>query len=520
MGETTVFTGGAIRTMDAARPTASALVVDGDRIAAVGEPGVATRFPGARRIDLAGRTVVPGFIDAHTHLCLEALHPRWADARHVTDAAGLAARLQAQAEAEPHTDWVRAVGWSDLDGGFTPTRADLDAAGIDRPVIVVHYSYHQAVVSSAGLDRLGIGRSTADPEGGMVARDRDGRPTGLLVERAFSEAHRQSMEAYRDPDRWADLIVEAGRRLWRDGVTAVHDAACPPSAEAVYGALARSGRLPVGVVMMPHGEALLGPLDATRLDGPVTGEGDEWLRVGPVKLFADGGTQPGLSGSVAGRHFSTGIVFDGLASEVDLVVERGFRVAVHAIGNRGVGAALDAFAGAARSRPDDEHRFRVEHATLVGTGQVARMAALGVVGVVQPGFLHHMGGAVDGFELEDATWMAFADLAAAGVPVAASSDSPCAFSAPLLTSARGTTRLTSKGTVLGPEQSLPYDRWLHAYTVGAAFAGGQEGERGRLAPGLRADLVLLAGPLDAEQPPSVSETWIGGRRVHGPPSSI
>jgi predicted amidohydrolase YtcJ len=155
----------------------------------------------------------------------------------------------------------------------------------------------------------------------------------------------------------------------------------------------------------------------------------------------------------------------------------------------------------------------MEHATLLSRPQAARLCELGAVAVVQPGFLHHMGGAVEGFNLEDTTWMPFADLAQAGVVLAGSSDTPCAFREPLLTSARGVTRRTAKGTVLDPSQSLPYETWLRAYTAGAAFAGGQEYERGRLAPGLLADLVVLDGQLDPEHPPTVSETWVAGERV-------
>jgi predicted amidohydrolase YtcJ len=377
---------------------------------------------------------------------------------------------------------------------------------------MVHYSYHQCVVSSAGLDALGISETTPDPPGGEFGRT-GGVLNGLLVERAFSAAHARSMEPYRDPDRWSDLVVAAARRLLADGITCVHDAACPPSAEALYQDLVRSRRLPVGVVMMPHAEELLSPLDASRLDGPTTGEGDARLRVGAVKLFADGGVLPAIEGHTHGHEVSLGCVFDGLDEQVTRVVERGFRVAVHAIGNRGVETALDAFIAAARARVDDDHRFRIEHATLLNKAQARRLAEVGAVAVVQPGFVHHMGGAVDGFELDNATWMPFADLADAGVPLAGSSDSPCAFQAPLLTSARGVTRVTSKGSVIGADQSMPYEAWLHAYTAGAAFAGGQEDERGKLAPGFQADLVLLRGALDAERPPQVDETWVAGERV-------
>ena len=506
-----------ILTMDPTHPEAEVVVIDGERILDVGERDLVRRYPHATLVDFGGATVVPGFIDAHYHLCLDALHPRWADLRSVNDSQGLVEAVVAQAAAEPEADWVRGVGWSDLESGYQPTCQDLDAAGLERPVIAVHYSYHQCVVSSAGLDALGISAATPDPPGGSIGRFADGSPNGLLVERAFSQAQARSMAPYLDPDRWADLIVAAARRLVAEGITCVHDAACPPSAENVYRDLVRAGRLPLGVVAMPHPAALLAPLDESRLEGAVTGEGDHHLAVGPIKLFADGGVLPAITGTWHGQKMSMGLVFEGLADQVRTVVERGFRVAVHAIGNAGVASALEAFEAAAQARPDTDHRFRIEHASLLQGSQANRMADLGVVGVVQPGFLHHMGGAVEGFTPDDMTWMAFGDLQSAGVVLAASSDAPCAFSAPVLTSARGTTRLTSKGTVLNPEQSVPYESWLRAYTEGAAYAGGQESMRGRIARGFVADLVALEGPLDAAHPPTVAETWAAGRQVYGAP---
>jgi predicted amidohydrolase YtcJ len=500
--------------MDHQRATVDTVVVEGEKIVAVGSADLLAQFPRARIVDTSGRHVIPGLIDAHTHLCIAALHPRWADLSAVRDSGHLREVLRGQAEAEQDADWVRGVGWSDLVGGYSPSRHDLDELGIDRPIIVVHYSYHQAVVSSAGLDALGITEGVADPPGGAYGRDADGRLNGLLVERAFSVAHERSMEPYRDPDRWGECIEAACRALLAEGVTCVHDAACPPSAERVYRELASAGRLPLSVLMMPHGEALLGPLVPARLDGPATGEGDARLRVGPVKLFADGGVLPAIEGHWGGHPLTMGMVFEDLGPQVAHAVERGFRIAVHALGNRGADATLDAFESVSRRRPDDDHRWRLEHATLLGPTQVERMAELGVVAVVQPGFLHHMGGAVDGFELDEATWLPFGTLDRGGVPLAGSSDLPCAFNEPLLTSASGVTRLTSKGTVLDAGQSLPYETWLRAYTAGAAYAGGQEHERGSIKPGLQADLVVLEGELDADRPPKVVETWVAGQRVH------
>ena len=510
----TVFTGGPVLTMDGTG-SAEVVVVDGADIAAVGPRGLETRYPDATVVDLAGRTLVPGFIDAHADLSIAVLHPRWADLSTVRDGDTLRAALLAQAAAEPDVEWVRGVGWTDLDGGFTPTRADLDAArprpaGLRGPL-----QLPPVRGLLGGPRRAGHLDDDTRPAGWGDRRGPDGRPNGLLVERAFSAAHAASIAPYRDPDRWGEHVERAGRALLADGVTCVHDAACPPSAERLYADLARGDRLHVSILTMPHAEALLSPLDRARLDGPVTGEGDRRLRVGPVKLFADGGTLPAIDGHVHGHHITMGEVFADLATEVGTVVDRGFRVAVHAIGNRGARSALDAFTAAARADGDDDHRFRLEHATLLGREQAREMATLGVVGVVQPGFVHHMGGAVDGFVLDEVTWMPFVDLAAAGVTLAASSDSPCAFAEPLLTSAGGVTRLTAKGTISSPEQSLPYETWLHAYTAGAAYAGGQEHERGRIAPGLVADLVVLDGALDARNPPTVAETWVDGVRVFG-----
>jgi hypothetical protein len=509
----TIFSGGPILTMDGSQRDPALVAIEDDRIVAVGDAGLSDRYPDARRVDLDRRTLAPGFIDAHNHLCIAALHPRWADLSEARTPDALRSALRPQADAEPEAAWVRGIGWSDLDDGWTPTRQDLDALGLDRPVIAVHYSYHQCVVSSAGLDALGLSNATHDPPGGSLGRADDGALNGVLYERAFSDAHERSMAPYRDPDRWADHIVTAAHGLLREGIVSVHDAACPPSAERVYRTLARDHKLPISMVLMPHGEALLGPLDASRLDGPPTGDGDERLRVGPVKLFADGGVLPAIEGHIKGHPISLGLVFDDLEAEVRSVVERGFGIAVHAIGNRGAEATLDAFAAATRIRLDDEVLFRIEHATLLSRDQTRRMAQLGVTAVVQPGFLHHMGGAVDGFQLDEANWMPFGELAEAGVVVAGSSDAPCAFHEPLLTAARGVTRITSKGTVLDASQSLPYGAWLRAYTVDAARAGGQENDRGRLVPGLQADLVVLEGALDPLHPPKVSETWIAGERV-------
>ncbi|HYA69510.1 MAG TPA: amidohydrolase, partial [Acidimicrobiales bacterium] len=464
--------------------------------------------------DLGGRILCPGFIDAHHHLSFAALQPRWADLLGVASVEELGARLRAHASREPETPWIRGAGWSDLVTGFVPHRRDLDDLGLDRPVVVAHFSLHQAVVDSRGLDVLGLGPSSPDPPGGTIGRDFDGTLNGLVIERAWSAAHARSLAPYADPERWADHIEATARHLLRDGITAVHDAACPPQAETAYRSLAAAGRLPVSVLVMPHPVAVLGGPDAERLEGPPTGEGDALVRVGAIKLFADGGILPAIDVHLGGEPLRVGSLFPDLGRDTELVASRGFRVAVHAIGNAGLDSALDAFEVVARRHGGLDHRFRVEHACLASTPQLARLAALGGVAVVQPGFLDHLGRAVEGVTFDDARWLPFADIERSGAVTAASSDAPCTFHQPLLTSSQGASRRTGSGAVLDPGQVVGFEDWLRAYTVAAAYAGGQESERGALAPGLRADLVVLDGDLDPDHPPSVAETWVAGRLVY------
>src|SRR5262249_42223925 len=154
---------------------------------------------------------------------------------------------------------------------------------------------------------------------------------------------------------------------------------------------------------------------------------------GAVKLFADGGAEPALDVTMAGTRIALGITLPGLEEDVATLAERGFAVAVHAIGNVGLAGALRALRAARAARGGADLRLRVEQATLAGRAQMAEMAALGVIGVVQPGFVDHIGAAVDGVRFDDDVWLPFGDLARAGVRLAASSDDPCAFHQPLLT---------------------------------------------------------------------------------------
>lgn len=506
---TVAFHGGRILPMDPATNVPEAVVVTGDRIVAVGDRAILRHHPDAQFVDLAGGTLLPGFIDAHNHVSLAALHPRWADLSLAGDVAGLRSVLRRHAHDEPDVGWVRGAGW-ELNGPLALTRHDLDALGLDRPVIAAHFSFHQCVVSTLGLDALGITRATPDPPGGEIERDRQGDATGMLRERAWSHAHAASLAAYAEPGLWDDLIVARMHALLANGVTAVHDAACAPAAEAAYRRLRGAGRMPLSVLTMPHPTEVFDGPDHARLDGPPTGEGDAWLRVGPVKLFADGGSHPHIDARSGGRRITEGYAFPDIGNDARRASDRGFDVATHAMGNAGLQRTLAAYRRLRRHRPDDDRLLRVEHATLATPAEIREMADLGVVAVVQPGFVETVGRRVGHLRFDDARWMAFADMADAGITVAASSDHPSGPAAPLRTSRLAVADSAPADLPIGSHQPLPLDEWLRAWTVGAAAAGGQRHERGSISPGKRADLVVLDG--DPEDPATrVAQTWVAGR---------
>jgi predicted amidohydrolase YtcJ len=261
------FVGGRIVTMDPWHPAPAVVVIDQGRIAAAGDRSLLDAYPSASIQDLGERTLLPGFVDAHNHLSLAALHPLWADVSRVRDMDGLRAALREQAAREPEARWIRGAGWNETSSGLLLDRLDLDALGLDRPVLVAHYTLHQCAVSSAGLDTLGIGRTTGDPPGGVIGREAGGAPSGLLIERAWSDAHARSVAAYHNPQRWAELFAARANQLLREGITCVHDAACSPSAEATYRRMAQAGSLPISVLMMPHAEALLRGVAGVRRHG-------------------------------------------------------------------------------------------------------------------------------------------------------------------------------------------------------------------------------------------------------------
>lgn len=513
------FTGGRIFTMDSEQKHAETVVINGGCIAAVGDKSILKSFPNAKIHDLKGRVLLPAFIDSHNHLSsFGCFFPTWTNLIGLTEKESILEEIQLQARKKPGKGWIVGFGWFDAKiGGFDLTKNDLDEISSDRPVLLIQATFHQSVVNSRALELVGITHSTPDPRCGIILRESDGMPTGVLVECAQVPVFRLVMEA--DTGTLANLIEARAKELLKFGITAVHDPGVTPAAEVAYQKLHDEGRLPVSVLMMPHGETILDNQLGYRLHGPVTGVGDERLRVGPVKLFADGATAETVAFSlkIGGQTINSGNYRDDFEEMLFAATEKGFRVCVHSFGNATTDAVLTAFENAVTRAPAGfEMRPRLEHVTLISTSQIKRLAAMGGCACIQPQFLSRAQNTKQ-VVLDDGKWYAYGDLVKGGVTVASGSDNPGGFMDardPIEGSVMGSTMSDGAGNVIFPDQVLPFEQWLWMYTAGGAYAGGQEKERGMLKKGMVADLVVLEGNLDPKNPPVVSETWVAGKKVY------
>lgn len=525
---------GNVITMNPQQPRAEAIAIAGERIAAVGPTAElrAGATAGTNVIDLRGRTVCPGFIDAHCHFSIAALEPVSVDC-HLSSVAAIVAAVRAAAGALQPGQWLRGYGYDEmlLAERRHPTRQELDAVCPNNPLLLLHWSVHRCVANTAALELAGIGRQTPDPSGGLIQRDPHGEPTGLLYESASNALVRLAAAAYAEQlgERMTDLI-EQHARLWLSrGVTAVHDAATTPAASAHFQAALDAGKLPLRIYQMVLGaEIFRAPLE--RLDGATaTGPAAARLRIGPLKLFVDGGGNSlALSYPTNGGLRRLGILFYGQDELNDLVLRahrQGLQVAGHTAGNEGIAAALAAYRHALRVAPKADHRFRLEHASCMTDALLREAGELGVVVAVQPTATYHLGDQwlASAIPASAIRYLPLRSLLAQGLVVAGSSDYPCFAPEPLRAMSFAATRRTARGAVVGPEEAISVAEALTLYTSGAAYASFSEHEEGSLEPGKLANmLVLSADPLrtdlDELEQIAVEQTWLAGEVAYQRPA--
>ncbi len=504
-----ILENGLVRTMDAVLPVARALAIAGDRVA--GGVGVhETALPTPDVVDLGGRCVVPGFTDSHVHF------PTWSLGQRdlgLDGAATLAEALERVRGASEHAGWIRGHGWRSADWEAEPTKEALDEVAGGTPAALWAKDLHSLWLNSAAL---ALAEGDLEVEGGVVERDEQGEPTGVLREEAawrFRERFPSVPE-----DEWVE-VVRAGVKLAHSrGVTAVHDKDGWIGAPEIFQRLAERDGLSLRIWQslpwrkLPELEAL----------GLRSRFGNEFLRLGYLKVFMDGtlGSQTAWMLDGSGVRITSG---EELAEIVRNGARAGWPVGVHAIGDRANREALDAFEATKDEWQPRGLRPRIEHAQCLAPEDLPRFAALGVACSVQ--FSH----APSDRDLAERFWpdlldgaYAFRSLLESGAVVANGSDAPIEELDPLAGIRAAVTRTIDERPGWRMQEALTAEEALHATTVAPAWLAGDERTRGKLVPGYLADLAVLSGdpiecPPDELESVEVVATMVGGRWVHNPP---
>jgi hypothetical protein len=530
-----IFKNGNILTAAQARPKAGALAVRCGRIHRVGEGNDVERLAGpqTRVFDLKGQTLVPGFIDTHNHFCVYALLTGQADCR---PAAGcvkgedVIAALKAQAAKTPAGKWIMGWGYASylLDDKKDLTRLDLDRASKKHPICLVHVSVHGAVVNSLALKKLGFTKKSPNPPGGIIGRDEKGEPNGILSESAFMgplffqtpSIYAQMMADYDEAGR-VELLARCAARFHRWGIVGAHDPFVDPLTLKTYQVAERTGSFPFRL----YAYILNQWADPFLKTGIGRGFGSEWVKIGAVKIFLDGGmssrtaavSKPYVYPPGAGRGI---LNYDqkGINREIEKFNAAGWQISVHAQGDRALGMLLKAFERAID--PGNPLRHHIVHAGNLTSSQIDRVRQINLYIASQANFFSLLGdGFLEAYGPERSRELyRFRTLLEKGIRLGFSSDAPVAEPNPLIGLRDAILRRTASGKDFCPDERLTAEQALALYTREAAYFSFEEKERGTLEEGKRADFTVLDRDptmIATEEIPNcrVKMTVVGGRVV-------
>jgi predicted amidohydrolase YtcJ len=508
------------------RPPATAIAVKDGRVAVVGGDADVQSLigPSTRVVDLHGRLVVPGFNDAHVHFLSGGFGLLSVDLRDARDEQDFVRRIAEHARTLPKGTWIQEGNWDHeaWPSRTLPTRQLIDAATPDHPVFVQRLDGHMALANSLALRLAGVTSASRDPEGGTIVRDAAGEPTGILKDNAAE------LVTHAIPEPSREMNLRAARAALKEaarfGVTTIQDNSSV-DALRTYQDLRERGELTARFYVWRYISARE-PLEKA---GLTTGLGDEWIRLGALKILSDGSMGSGTAAffdPYTDDPRTSGLLLYPVPELERLIREAdaaGFQLAVHAIGDRANSLVLDAFEKAAAANPPRERRFRIEHAQVVRKADLARYKRLGVIASIQPSH-----------GIDDMRWAErrigkdrardsynVRSFIAAGIPVAFGTDWFVEPLDPRLGLYAAVTREFPEGGPAGgwlPEEKIGLEEALDLYTRGSAYAELAEKEKGTLAPGLLADLVVFAADLFRIPPRQilttpVDFTVVGGRVV-------
>ncbi len=515
-----------IFTVDPVLPHAQAVAIADGRFLAVGSNKEirAGSKPGTRQLDIGGHTIVPGFIDAHTHPADSGLqHLKRVDC----DLRSIAAIVNAIKERAARTspgEWVLGFKYDDTktSDGRKLTREDLDAAAPDHPVFVEHRGGHTAYVNSPALRRVNVNESVVDPPGGKFDRDpATGRLNGGLVETATA-AFRKALPSNFTRAERREGVKLISRMMVRTGITSAHDADGTPDDLLAYQDARESGELSLRVYCF-IGAAFLDRMIAAGLR---TGLGDDRLRLGGIKLYCDGSISERtarLTVPYVGRPKDYGLF---LGSEEELYAtalkahQAGWQLGTHANGDAGIDRILGIYERLQRELPRRDPRYRLEHCTVVNPALIARMRALNAIPTPFSTYVYYHGEKMREYGAERLNWMfAVKSFVDAGIRVTQASDYPPGPFEPMMALQSEVTRTDSHGTLWGPRQRVTVGEALRVGTINGAYASFEENTKGSISAGKLADLVVLARDPLRVDPMSlinipIERTMVGGRWVY------
>ncbi|HSL45994.1 MAG TPA: amidohydrolase [Anaerolineales bacterium] len=515
-----------VYTQDSSHPTGSAIFIDRERIVAVGESNnFLTQYSNAEKQDMKGRVILPGLTDAHLHLKNYALSLQKVDCETDTKEECLR-RVEERAKGAKPGEWILGHGWNQNVWGVWPTASELDTIAPNNPVYLTAKSLHASWANTAALKLANVTAQTADPQNGQIQRDPAGNATGILLETAMEVVG----NLVPDPTipEIANAMEKAQSILWKMGLTGLHDFDRRDSFMALQ-QLHAQGRLKMRVLKNLPVELL----DQAYELGLRAGFGDDWLRIGSIKVFMDGALGPHTAAMFQpyiGEDDNRGILnMDGeeLFEHGRKAAQVGLGLTVHAIGDRANHEVLDAYEQL-RTYEKENHlpalRHRIEHVQVIHPDDAARLGQLNVIASMQP--IH----ATSDMLMADAFWGERSRLAYAwktqlenGARLALGSDAPVESPNPFLGLHAAVTRRRADGSpsVEGwyPEQKLTMDEAWEGFTLGPAYASNMENRLGRLAPNYLADLIVLdADPFtcDADDLLTMqsSATMVGGEWVY------
>lgn len=525
-----------VRTVDDRDSVAEAVLMRGGKVAAVGaEPEVrAAASADAEELDLGGRTMVPGFIDAHNHLSIAAFAPESVDCSTPPLATmdEVLAAIEKHCQDLPAGQWVRGMGFHDsqIREQRNPTRYELDEVAPNNPFFLLDASCHAGYANSLALAEVGIGPHSPQPWGGDIEKDDKGEPTGILLEAAANPLHSQSWNSYveRDWDRAVELLNAKTKEYLAAGLTGIGDAMVTAKAAELYRRADAAGKLPMTVQQLHHGDHFFAMQDLRRYDivEQVKEASTDMLRGGTLKIYVDRAypdgpaldqIHDGCTHHVGSSFYTKGEIHELATRASDL----GINTAIHAMGNCAVDTVLDAYE-AVRRRNMADTVLRIEHAFVADPTQGIRMAELGIDLVANPGLGYGWGGFFDMWRGENQHHLRVLPVRSmidAGVRVSLASDHPCGTFSPAEIMWTAVARTDFRGAPVEPDEAITSAEALRAYTINAAHASGRAAEEGSIEAGKRANLVVLdrdivTCPTDEIRQAQVDMTFVDGELVH------